>query len=136
MDVPVVTLSNGVRVANFSSPHTFKFVDGTVLPACTPVRAQRLRLEAVETKLSHAKLPVTDVLLDWRLTGQVMTALGELERREDVDIILVPFPVMTAYKTYLFEQFGHDDVPNVGKMRVIRVADRVSKEIHIDRFCR
>ncbi len=46
--------------------------------------------------------------------------------REDIDVVLVPFPVMTALK---------DAGISIGKARVIRVADRVTKMIHIDRFC-
>ena len=139
-DAPVVTLSNGLRVANFSSPHSFKFTDGTVLPACTATRAQTLMLEAEELTLKtyitqtnvssngmHVHVPITDILLSWKMSDVVAEALVALQANADVDVVLVPLPVMTALKEY-----GHEP----GKARVIRVADRVTKEIHIDRFCR
>jgi hypothetical protein len=127
MTVPVVTLTNGVKVANFSSPHPFTFTDGTVLPACSAERAQATKLEAVEQESPHPTCKgVVDIQLDWKITSYIFKELGKLDLREDVDVILVPFPVMTALK--------NAGIP-IGKARVIRVADRVTKEIHIDRFC-
>ena len=35
---PTAILSNGVGVANFSSPHPFNFTDGTVLDRCDSER--------------------------------------------------------------------------------------------------
>lgn len=124
--VPVITLSNGVRVANFSSPHSFKFVDGSELPACSDERAQETKLEAVEKKVANPYCAVIDIHLDWKVTRYVVSEMQRLQGRDDIDVILVPFPVMTALKNA-----GLDP----GKARVIRVADRVTKEIFIDKFC-
>lgn len=127
--LPIVTLSNGLRVANFSSPHNFNFVDGTILPACSTDRARSLMLESIEIEtksLDHDG--VIDIELSWRMSDAVrdeLRRLGQFEN-ESFDILLVPLPVMMAMKA----EFGV-----VGKARCIRVADRVSKTIHIDRFC-
>ncbi len=124
--VPVVTLSNGLRVANFSSPHSFAFVDGRVLPACSKERAERLMLGALEHEEPGIK-GTTDIVLEWAMSLSVEQELAVLQARRDIDVILVPLPVMTVVKDL--------ELP-IGKCRVIRVADRVTKTIHIDRFCR
>jgi len=127
MGSPVITLKNGVRVANFSSPHPFTFVDGSVLPACSPERAQATKLESIETPVPHPTLPgVVDISLRWGMTHAIASDLAVLNERDDVDVVLVPFPVMTALK-----EAGQP----VGKARVIRVADRVAKTIFTDKFC-
>lgn len=123
--VPKVSLSNGLRVANFSSPHPFTFEDGSVLEACSAERAKTLMLGSIEVETPN-RGGWTDIGLEWELSAAVEDALIELEQDDEVDIVLVPFPVMTALK-----EAGRD----VGKARVIRVRDRVTKEIHIDRFC-
>ena len=125
MSMPIVTLSNGVRVGNFSSPHPFVFVDGTTLPACTPERCKRMSLSIEEAELPGIK-GTTDVVLVINIPGQVQDAIDEANARDDVDIVLIPFMVMDAMKEYNVR---------IGKCRVIRVADRVTKAIHIDRFC-
>lgn len=121
---PIVTLKSGVRVANFSSPHPFTFDDGTVLPACDPERARALMLNSEEVETRRERW--ADIELRFVLSFSVWQAISELERRNDVDIVLVPFPVMEAVKA---------DGQAVGKCRVCRVADRVAKTIHADRFC-
>ena len=137
LGIPVVTLSNGLRVANFSSPHPFTFVDGTVLPACPPERAQDMKLEAVEEETVEVipMLPrgisYTNISLEWKMSKAVADELTRLLSRKDIesqfDILLVPLPVMTALKAE--GNYG------VGKARCVRMADRVTKAAHIDRFC-
>lgn len=123
---PVATLKNGVRVANFSSPHAFVFDDGTILPGCDDERARRLMLDFVEVSRPHATLPTTDIKLEFRLSSAVGEELDAMNALLDVDIILVPLPVMMAIKEVW---------PDPGKCRVCRVADRVTKTIHADKFC-
>jgi hypothetical protein len=122
---PIITLLNGLRVANMSSPHPFNFTTGEVLPACSADEAQRLKLDSVEIEEPGIKGTI-DIRLQFKLNEVVTTHLHELNAREDVDIILVPFPVLQAMK---------DSHWAIGKCRVIRVADRVSKAICCDRFC-
>ena len=124
---PVVTLTNGVRVANFSSPHSFEFTDGTVLPACSAERAVVSKLVAIEDETPHPTCDgVVDISLSWKMTDYILVELQKLQDDPEVDVVLVPFPVMTAIK-----EGGYV----VGKARVIRVEDRVLKTIFIDKFC-
>lgn len=124
MNMPRTQLTNGLTVANFSSPHPFNFTDGSVIPACSPERAKGLMLECIEDQVENPD-GWTDIRIKWRLSDAVINALCDAEE-EAVDVVLVPFPVMTAMK-----EAGRP----VGKFRVIRVADRVTKAIHTDRFC-
>ena len=122
--IPVVTLQNGIRVANFSSPHAFNFDDGTILPACSPERAKSLMLESTEREILRGRW--TDIELEFSLSDSVRQAVKELELRTDIDIILVPLPVLQALeKAECYTQ----------KCRVVRVADRVNKTIYSDKFC-
>ena len=163
---PCMTLSNGLRVANFSSPHPFNFVDGSWIPRCDPERVKALELccyeetEARSMRTPGYKVHFTDIRISWTLTEPVMRALDDLEADNSVDIVLVPLPVMTAIKkmredtqgpaakrklaevnalmaaTGFKEEEGiDDDEPLWSKVRVIRVADRETKTICIDRFC-
>lgn len=122
--VPVVTLKNGLRVANFSSPHPFTFDDGTVLPACSTERARSLMLEADELSTSQEKW--TDIELSFVMSTTVGLAIDELQDDPDIDIILVPLPVMEALK---------NDGGGIGKCRVCRMADRITKVVCSDKFC-
>jgi hypothetical protein len=131
--VPVVTLTNGIRVANFSSPHLFTFTDGSVLPACSKERALHLMLDSHARETPGVQGSV-DLELTFEMSLAVEAALVALNAREDIDIIIVPFPVMTALKEKPFK--GHDLRQTVGKCRGCRVADRVSKTVHHDRFRR
>ena len=124
MNMPIITLSNGLKVGNFSSPHSFNFEDDSVLPACSPKRSQAGSLNVSEITLPGIKGTV-DIKITFILSKDVVKMLDEAEE-EDVDIVLVPFPVLTAIRKARRD---------LGKARVIRVKDRQTKEIRIDRFC-
>ena len=116
-----------MNIVNFSSPHSFTLDNGVVIPACDPDMSRELSLLAVETETPHPTLEgVTDVRLSFKMTDAVYYRLKELNADTSVDVILVPLPVMTALK--------EANLP-IGKARVCRVADRVSKIIHCDKFC-
>ena len=124
MTMPIVTLTSGLRVANFSSPHTFLFTDGTELPACTAERTNASKLDTIETE--HAGIAGTiDIEIVFKLTDTVREEIAKAQEAE-CDVVLVPFPLLTAMKAE-----GLD----LGKCRVIRSADRITKAIHTDRFC-
>ena len=124
---PVVTV-NGVNIVNFSSPHPFTFTNGAVLPACTAEVCNSLPLDTEEIKSSHPKLPhITDIELSFVLTPAVISALSEVEASDECDVLIVPLPVKTA-----LEKRGL----NIGKCRTCRIADRVTKAIHPDVFCK
>src|SRR3990167_10841593 len=44
-----VTLRSGITIANFSSPHPFRFTTGEELPGCDAERSHIIMLEAVES---------------------------------------------------------------------------------------
>jgi hypothetical protein len=129
MDMPIIKLANGVRVANFGSPHPFNFTTGEILPACSPERVKALTLRVVEKEEPNPNNPdITDIEICFELTDEVEGAL-ELAQEREVDVVLVPFPLLAAVKEAGF-------FPRFPKIRVIRSADRITKAIYPDRFCR
>jgi hypothetical protein len=124
--VPKITLKNGLRVANFSSPHEFNFVTGEILPACSPERARNLMLEAHEVERPSPCGKWTDLELQFEMSPLVAAALVAIESDPEIDVVLVPLPVKQAA--------GRAGLP-LRKCRTIRVADRVSRAIHADKFC-
>jgi len=132
--MPIVVLKNGTRVGNFSSPHEFRFDDGSVLPACPPERVQAGALEVQEATVRHPK-GWTDIKLNWTLSDSCCRLISEsaaLFAQDHVDVVLVPLPVMTVIKRDL--HVVSRDIAS-WPFRVVRVADRTSKVIHADRFC-
>ena len=125
---PVITLDNGITIANWSSPHKFKFTTGEVLPACTPERVNAMSIDIDETVVSNKKWD--DIKIKTSIPDVVRDDLKILQDNEDIDIILVPFMVLSAMKSLLMMKY-----PYFFKLRVIRVADRVTKEIYPDKFC-
>lgn len=123
--MPVVTLSNGIRIANFSSPHPFIFEDGTILDGCTSDRVELGQLPVTEFESPGIK-GTTDVLIDFNLNAECRYMIDLANKQEDVDIILIPFPLMQTLKAIGIKP---------AKLRVIRTKDRTTKEICIDRFC-
>jgi hypothetical protein len=144
--MPVARLASGLVVANFSSPHPFRFTDGTELGACSAERANASKLDADEFETDRGKW--TDVALSFRLNGTILTMLKvafDAWKAGMVDIVIVPFPVISAMKaypglasSYLCEEFGFGFEPHDGTthpFRTIRTADRVAKINFADRFC-
>ena len=130
-DCPIVQLKNGLRVANFSSPHPFTFDDGTVLPACDSDRCNAMSLRVVEDEIVGARW--TDISIHFHLTPLVIEELTRVASLPEIDIVLVPFPVLQCIQSHRCEQI----VPTcwITKFRVIRTVDRVSKIISSSRFC-
>jgi hypothetical protein len=127
---PSITLSNGLRVANLSSPHPFNFVDGSILPACDPERVRAGSLDRVDSESPFPGLPgITAVIPKFKLNELLREELRQLQSDTAVDVILVPFPVLEAIR--------EDGLYNeLTKSATICVADRMTKAIFIDRFCR
>ena len=135
---PVITLTNGLRVANFSSPHPFNFEDGNILEACAPDRVKAGALDREEEVRPWGMWDRDDVVAvvpKFSLSDQVWSLLVELENDNTVDIVLIPFPVLEALRNAR----GEDGIPyldKVSKVGTICVKDRQTKEIFINRFCR
>lgn len=134
MDVaPVVTLTNGLRVANFSSPHTFNFEDGSILGACRPERALSLKLDPITEKWPSPCGRWHNVDLSWSMPDDVADEIIAIAEDPEIDIVLVALPVRLCIRK--LRETRHWPAAVLQKVRCIRVKDRVSKEIFIDRFC-
>ena len=157
MNSPRITLSNGLTIANFSSPHPFTFEDGTVLPSVSDYDSMRLKVTFTEymidqqsnhktvglqftLSVDEKEIPMPKefqdfVWYDIKLTITIPQHVSEqivlLNKDTDIDIILVPFMVLKALNKH-HNKFAYSYFK---KCRVIRVADRVTKEIYPDRFC-
>lgn len=134
-EAPAITLTNRLRVANFSSPHPFHFEDGVVLEACDEARSRALSMERADMEvpwpvdLVNVLGPVWAVRPVFGLTELVLEELNKLQEAWDVEVILVPFPMLQALQLAKL-----DDRYN--KAATIIVADRIKKTIKIDRFGR
>ena len=132
MEELIHTLSNGLRVANFSSPHSFLFVDGTVIPERDKIFAKRMMLNVEEIPVKSRRRFKT-IKPDFTLTHLVRDQIllwWTLYHMKKVDVVLLPLPVMTA----LLKEYDEKQVLK-SPFVVIRVADRITKAIHIDKFC-
>ncbi len=133
-EAPVITLKNGITIANFSSPHKFRFVTGEELPACAKERARNLMLECEEIEHPNTSCLWTDLEIEFSMSNAVM---AELEKvcAGDIDILLVPLPVLQCVRK--LAEASEDGWKLVrDKARCVRVADRVTKTIFSDRFCK
>lgn len=122
----IVTLSNGKRVANFSSPHSFTFTDGSILPAVSNEEANRLKVTFIEEVDEDG-----DVQLSFDLSNEVLDKMGEWQdahQNNIVDVVYCPLPMITAMK-------------NMGikikqtPFRSIRIEDRIAKLVSIEKQC-
>jgi hypothetical protein len=121
----IVTLSNGKRVANFSSPHDFQYEDGTVLPAHDADTAKALEVTFVENIINEDN---GDTELSFKLSIdviEVMRSWKSLYKRRLVDVVVCPLPMITALKDI---KANIKDSP----FRAIRVKDRIKKLVSID----
>lgn len=125
----IVTLSNGKRVANFSSPHPFEFEDGNVLPAHSPESANQLKVEFIEKLINDDG----DVLLTFELSPAVndeMTRWMTLYREGQVDVVFCPLPMITAIKGNWSTDWLYDT-----PFRAVRIEDRINKKVSIWKQC-
>lgn len=122
----VITLSNGKRVANFSSPHDFIFTDGTILPAVSNEESERLKVIFLEMTQENG-----DVELAFDLSDDVLEEMGVWElyyHGKDVDVVFVPQPMMIALK-------DRDYPIKNSPFRSIRIEDRIKKLVSIEKQC-
>ena len=129
INFPVVTMTNGLRIGNFSSPHPFTFDDGTVLPACSAERANLSKLDTVEIEKVGPSGKWTDIEISFKLNDGIRAEIAAAQKAAEeglVDVVLIPFPVLQAMR--------EAGVP-VGALRVMRNGDRVTKIVSSSRFC-
>lgn len=123
--LPIVTLSNGLRVANFNSNHPFNFEDGSVLEGCLTeiTQATMLDNEDVETFNGIFINVKTKFVMS---NGCIDRLMYVLKFKDWYDVCLVPLPVLQAIKTL--------DWVDKSKFRGIYVTDRITKAISIIKF--
>lgn len=150
----IITLKNGVKVANFSSPHNFEFDDGTMLQAVSHDEADRLKIKFCEQESNQCGTTgeckdtrkFLNVELSFELTQAVREEIGdwlELYKKRDVDVVLVPLPMLTAMKsTYheLNDGFRNRRMWTMARIakspfRCIRIEDRNNRVISSRKFC-
>lgn len=92
----IITLSNGKKVANFSSPHSFTFTDGSEIPAVDAEESVRLKVTFNEDVDEDG-----DVRLDFTLSDAVIEEMKywmKLWINKEVDIVFCCLPMITAIK--------------------------------------
>ena len=134
----ITTLTNGLRVCNFSSPHDFKFEDGSILKACDNIRADKLKVNFNETKhvnYNNVNIkPIYDIELTFSLSDilfdEIVNVLSNYENK--FDICIIPLSMLNAIKNdYRFRKLNISHTP----FRVIRIKDRIKKLVSISEFC-
>ena len=136
-----VKLSNGLTIANFSSPHSFKFTTGEILEKCSPNWSREMSLGIKESKkqmnLKNGTKSWTDVLLTIDIPKNVLYNLATLVELESIDIVIVPLMVLNAIKSIDDDTWEQENLKKIllSKCRTVRIADRVTKEIYPDKFC-
>lgn len=142
LELPKVTLSNGLIIGNFSSPHSFEFEDGSILESCSNQRAEDLKINFIERKIPQEinnKIIIDNVKLTFELTENVIEEVRKImfefvNKTLDIDLILIPLPMLTALKEhdYIFGKINNIiDTP----FRVIKMKSRLEKKVRIDDFC-
>lgn len=134
--IPFVRLSNGLYVGNHSSPHPFTFEDGSVLESCSTERS-KLGLITMDEELMRDRSTYELINVNPTLTPIGLTDLIKLRKLYADHLVIVPFPVLTAYKSYLIRTRDHWEKSYYSSPFVTgRLADRVNKVLHIDKFCK
>lgn len=141
-EFPIVTLSNGLRVGNFSSPHSFEFEDGTILPACSNERAEDMKVEFIQSIAcksdgrqvsdKYTTLRLSFLIPD-KLRNAIMDTLFESKHEPDpqYDILIVPLVMLNAME----HDHAFRDRIIESPFRVIRMVSRTDKRVCIDKFC-
>lgn len=127
----IITLKNGLKVANFSSFHPFEFEDGMILPGVP-------REECIENMLDREdEIISTDLFITihpkFLLNNTIKERLDYWTHKwinKEVDIVLTPLPVIQAMKD---DPVWHHVLSS--PFRTIYVIDRISKVISTTKFC-
>lgn len=132
MNPVIITLTNGKRVANFSSPHAFEFEDGSILPAVSNEDAEKYKVIFVETDLGNG-----DIELSFKLSESIKARQADfmlLMETNKVDVVFIPLPMMTALKETLTK---HNNLEFLFRyrFRCIRIEDRIKKLVSIHKQC-
>ena len=123
----MTTLKNNLRIANFSSPHEFKFESGETLPGCNQKRVKDLNMDRILSENIEVinSIEIITNTVEFKTTPKIRAEIKKIQGDKSIDICLIPFPMLTAMKT---------EGINLGKFRVCLLADRIKKTIYSDRF--
>lgn len=122
---PIVTLSNGLKVANFCDESTMQFSDGNILLA-----VENDRFEVLSPK--HQIIPTAgkkntiDLHTSYKNDSRIKEEMMALDGRNDIDIVLVPIPVMEALK-----EWGYDIAKSKARTKCF---DKITRTLRIDQF--
>lgn len=143
-NLPSVRLSNGLVVANYSSPHTFLFEDGSILGECSDERAKLTIVESNENTVATRKIlregqviTTLDVETDWELSwfvkeDMIHITAAYVRNELDWDIIITPLPVMMGWRKY---RKNLNININQGPFRTGRLINRLEpKQLSIIKF--
>lgn len=125
----IITLSNGKKVGNFSSPHPFTFEDGSILYPVIPKEAERLKVEFIEEPINDKG----DLKLYFRITNDIGTEVSlwlSAHEAGEVDVVYCPLPMITALKETMGEEWLIES-----PFRAIRMEDRIRKLVSIHKQC-
>jgi len=135
----VIRLSNQLLVGNFSSPHSFTFEDGSVLPKVSDYDSERLKVNFNETivNIGRTNPPynVKTVSLDFTLSDEVrreMEIWEKMWKHNDVHIVLCPLPMIQALNKWRNE--NDESITLKSPFRAVRMKDRIKKLSSIDTF--
>ncbi|MFH2142773.1 MAG: hypothetical protein ABIJ97_10140, partial [Bacteroidota bacterium] len=98
----IVVLSNGLRVTNFSSPHSFKFTDDSVLPAVSDELSKALSMKCVEKIIPGIEHTIS---VNFELTDELSMAINywmNEYKNKNIDIVIVPEPLLYVLKKTLY----------------------------------
>ena len=112
----IITLSNGKKVANFSSPHPFTFTDGSVIPAVSKEESERLKVTFIENEHSDES---GDMSLRFELSRDVMFEMRYWVAMYNVgyvDVVFCPLPMITAMKDAAAELDVEESSANDGDL--------------------
>lgn len=137
-EIPWARLKSGIYVANYSSPHTFTFQDGTVLGACDDERAKAPIISMQDEVVDNYSRIMGDSMVEIEYVRPTITlteyGAKDLDRYSAIfggEIVIVPRPVLEAYR-------DNTDYINYMASPFVtgRLYDRVKKILHVDKFCK
>ena len=155
---PSIKLDSGIRIVNYSSPHTYRFHTGEELPACSDEVAQDTKLDEHHRKDKHHK-GWYDIDINYSLNDIQQEELKTLAEFDEIDIILVPYPALRCLKAEFNCRYSHEQIEDLShfiiededsesctyifkrwqkvmfKARVCKLDNRVTKVIRSDEFC-
>jgi hypothetical protein len=130
MNSTFTILSNGLKVANFNSPHEFNFEDGTILKACSSAWSKETMLlpkDETTREFTSNGNSFQSVQKGFEMSDSCYRGLIDLADT-DVDLIIVPFPVLQLV------QASNQDLVKM-KCCTGFLVDRVDKTLSIEKFC-